>query len=132
MQFMRQTVDGECFDDRIARNNLGIAVSSGVTIIGCLHVSRENCSYLGQPLHQFRGKVGSETTLTGNFLVGFLVTCLAEAQTRENLIGQQLVESLHVDPNVVGDCLRVHARLSIKSGEENSTRQINNLFKRLA
>lgn len=69
----------------------------------------------------------------GHFhLVGVGIRHMAEAQSRENLLAEQVVHLLNVDANLVFDGMDIDLRLPEIAREEDGTSQLYDFFKAFA
>ena len=140
-QFVRHTKDGQRLNDRIAGQDLCDARRCRITVVGGHHVGGEDAAHSRQTADEFRRhllglllecfQVFEDAAVCSRLLFGVLVA-VGKAQSGQNLLGEQLLQPLHVHANLIFDGLNVDLRLSKIAGKENGARQLDNLLKRRA
>ena len=128
VEFVSQTVAGECPNDGITTDDFAIVLRGGVSEIGGFDVSGEDAPHLGQSPNQRHSQLfGAAATVAAAFLVG---RCALKTESGLDLSGEQGEELFDFDANVILNRGGVQGRTTIESGEEDSASEGNDFLKR--
>ena len=115
-QLVSDTEDRQRLDDRVASQYLRHARRSGITIVGGHHVGGEDAAHSRQAADEFcrhllgllleSFQVFEDAAVSGRLLLSVLVA-VGETHSGQYLLGEQLLQPLHVDTNLIFDSLDV-------------------------
>ena len=125
-QLVCDTIVGNRLYYGIATDNLAVRFGCGISVVGRLHICCQDASELRKLSHEGCCQFLSFCRQTGTFSVTSVIL-LAETESGLDLLPQQGVQTFHIHTNVVAQRLAVQCRITVKTRENNSAAQINNL-----
>lgn len=118
-KFMGDTVIAQCFNDGITADDFAIGLCSRITVVSGLDVRGKDASESGQPADETGGKM-ARFLLVGTVRCRFL-TVGGETQSGLNLLAEQAEQPFDIYTDMICNRVGIDCRLSIKSGEKDST-----------
>ena len=120
---MGDAVVAQRLDDGVATDDFAIRFGRGVAVVGRFHVGGQYAPQGRQPSDELSGQFDGLVPVGFALLASGLFGCF-EAQAGQDLLGQQGIEALYVDADVVCDSVVVYGGFPVEAWEKDGAAKL--------